>query len=390
MTVNAPLYLDYHATTPCDPSVVEAMLPYFSVRFGNVSSNHARGRHADKALTEAKAQIAGLIGAQPEEIVLTSGATESNNLALAGIAAGATDRREILIGALEHESVARCARHLVAQGFTVKVIPATKDGFILPDAVAGMVSDKTLMVSVLAASHEIGTIQPIKEIAAVAKRAGAWTHCDAAQAVGRVAIDVGALGVDMLSFSAHKIYGPQGIGALYVRAKPPVSLFPLFHGGHQQRLRPGTVPLALAAGFGQACRIAAACLKEDARRLSDLTDLLVTELTQNIPGIRINGARTSRLPGSLNVLLPGVDAEALLLTLADDLCLSTGSACRSKGGFPSPVLRAIGLSDQDIYSSIRLSLGRATIREDVFFAVKKITAAIDESAVRNLKVQGRA
>ncbi len=324
-----PVYLDYHATTPCDPAVVEAMLPYFSAEFGNEGSRNETGRRAARVLAAAKKDIAALIGAAPESLILTSGATEANNMALRGIAMAAGGRNEILIGALEHDSVRGTAETLSREGFKVGIIPATAAGFIEPEAVAERVSGKTLLVSVMAASHELGTIQPVADICRISHEAGALFHCDATQAAGKIPLNVAAMDIDLLSFSAHKLYGPQGIGALYARTTPPVKLTPLMCGGSQQRgLRPGTIPLAPAAGFGTACRIAADRMEADRQHLQFLSELLLKKLRAGMPGMEVNGGLTPRLPGSLNIRIPGACAEDILLDLANDLCLSTGRGLR--------------------------------------------------------------
>jgi cysteine desulfurase len=364
MTRRTPVYLDYHATTPCDPAVVDAMIPYFGAeKFGNANARtHAHGRRAAEALAQAKAEIAALVNTTPETLTLTSGATEANLMALS---ATQTSRTEILVGALEHPSVFDAA---LQSGLSVKNIPATPDGFIMPDALRALISNQTRLVSVMLANHEIGTIQPVAALAEIAREAGALFHCDATQAVGKIPVDVLALGVDFLSFSAHKLYGPQGIGALYARS------------GSLQR--PGTVPLALAVGMAAACRIAGEKMQGEAQRLQGLTDIFLQMLQSNLPQIQVNGALSPRLPGSLNLRLPGINAEDLLLDLADDLYLSTGAACASKTRQPSPVLKAIGLSDTEISNSIRLSLGRMTTHEDVLFAAERITAHCRQDCVR--------
>lgn len=357
MTINNPIYLDCHATTPCDPAVIEAMIPYFGAeKFGNANARtHANGRSAAKALEQAKTEIAALINAAPETLTLTSGATESNILALATTL---SSRTEILVSAIEHPSVFEAARK---SGLSMKIIPATPEGFITPDALKSLISDQTRLVAVMLANHEIGTIQPVAELAAIAHEAGVLFHCDATQAVGKISVDVKALGVDFLSFSAHKMYGPQGIGALYARSAPVQ--------------RSGTVPLALSVGMARACRIAADIMQGEAERLQDISDYFLQTLQSGLPGVLVNGAVSPRLPGSLNLRLPGLNAEDILLDLANELCLSTGAACASKTRQPSPVLRAIGLTDLDIASSIRLSPGRMTTREDMAYAAEKLLNA---------------
>lgn len=374
MTVSAPVYLDHHATTPCDPAVLAAMQPCFSQPRG-------RGREV-QALEDAKLAIAGLIGASPEALTLTSGATESNNLVLQGVShlAQKIGRTEILISALEHESVFRTAQALEIRGLSVKTIPATAEGLITPDAVAELAGAQTLLIAVMAANHEIGTIQPVAAIAEIAHRAGALFHCDATQAAGRIPLDVAQTGADFLCFSAHKIYGPQGIGALYMRPRLPFSLPRLMQGGGRQKLRPGTIPLALAVGFGEACRIAADCRDAEAIRLRELDALMLSELQTALPQIRLNGAWEPRLPGSLNITIPDIDAAALVLDLAEKICFSTGSACREGGDEPSPILRAIGLDDEAIYGSMRFSSGRQTTREDIVFAARTLAEAVCDQA----------
>lgn len=383
MTATLPLYLDYHATTPCDPAVVEAMTPYFTAQFGNPSAkSHANGRAAAAAVAEAKEKIAALIGGTPESVILTSGATESNNIALLGIAAAADrgERNEILVSALEHASIRHAAAHLGKNGFIVKTIPATADGLITPEAVATCISDKTLLVSVMTVNHEIGTIQPVEAIATIAHAAGALFHSDAAQAAGKIPIHVESMGIDLLSLSGHKFYGPQGIGALYVRSKPPIKRSPVLFGGEQQPGRSGTIPLALAIGLGEACRIAGSLMQGEALRQKALTEAFLKILRERNITFTINGSMTSRLPGSLNLLFPGKSADSLLLDLSGDLCLSTGSACASGSRSPSAVLKAIGLSDEETASCLRVSFGRQTSLEDVVCAAEKIAGAVMASS----------
>lgn len=355
-----PVYLDCHATTPCDPAVIAAMIPYFGAeKFGNANARtHRNGRRAAQALDRAKAEIAALLNATPETLTMTSGATESNMMVFRDLAATPSLREEILISALEHQSVADAAHR---SGLTVKIIPANPDGFILPEVLRALVSTKTRMVAVMMANHEIGTIQAVRELAEISHESGALFHCDATQAVGKIPVDARESGADFLSFSAHKFYGPQGIGALYSRSGPMV--------------RPGTVPLALSVGMGEACRIAGELMQGEAQRLQGLTDVLLKILQSGLPGIQVNGALSPRLPGSLNLRFPGLDAEDMLIGLEKNLCLSTGAACASRTRKPSPVLRAIGLSDRDIAGSIRLSPGRMTTHEDIVYAAEKMIEA---------------
>lgn len=377
--VGKPVYLDHHSTTPCAPEAVEAMLPYLGERFGNPSAvGHARGRAAAARVEEAKAQIAALVGTIPEAVVLTAGASEANNLALAGLARCApAGRKEILIGAIEHPSVRCAAERLAESGFRVVEVPVTSGGFVEADAVRERVSTRTLLVSVMAANHEIGTLQPIAEIAAIAHAAGALFHTDATQAVGKVPLDAHRDRIDLLSLSGHKFYGPPGIGALVVRQKPPLDLAPLLLGGGQQGgLRSGTVPLALAVGLGAACELAARRMRGDAEHLNGLARRLLEALRAALPEMKVNGSLDRRLPGSLNLCFPGVSAADLLLDLNEDLCLATGSACASGASAPSRVLKAIGLSDEDCAGSVRISLGRGTSQSDVDFAAGRLVAAV--------------
>jgi len=374
--MKTPVYLDYHSTTPCDEAVLEAMVPYFGAKFGNPGAkSHAHGRAASNVLEEAREKTDDIIGAHGESITFTSGATESNNLALQGLAAQAGDRNEIVITSIEHNCVSNTAASLATKGFTVKTVPVNKDGFVLPADLKKAVSAKTLVVSVITASHEIGTIQPLKHLAKIAHDAGALFHTDATQAIGKVTVDVEEMDIDLLSFSAHKLYGPVGIGALYVRQKPPVAVSRIFFGGEQQRLRPGTVPLPLAVGFGEACRVAGEGLKTHIPRIARITELLLKNLQAGIPGLALNGG-APRLPGLLNIRLPGVNAQDIMLELSSDVCMSTGAACASAQRKPSAVLKAIGLSDAEVDCSLRLTAGRGSTEEEMRYAAEKLAAGV--------------
>lgn len=371
-----PVYLDYHSTTPCDPAVIDAMMPCFGAGFGNPGAkSHAHGRRAARQLEQAVGKIGALIGATPESVTLTSGATESNNLALLGLAGRATDRKEIVITAIEHNCVSNTAAYLATRGFTVKTVPVDAHGFVQPDELKKHVSAQTLVVSVITASHEIGTIQPLKECAAIAHAAGALFHTDATQALGKIAFDVDDIQADLVSYSAHKIYGPVGIGALYVRQKPPVAISRVFFGGAQQSLRPGSVPLALAVGFGAASDIATQSLATHIPHLQKMAALLQAELQRAIPALKLNGG-APRLPGLLNIRLPDVSAQDIMLELADDLCMSTGAACSSANRKPSPVLKAIGLSDSDVDCSLRLTVGRQSTPDEMVYAAAKLAEGV--------------
>ncbi len=380
-----PLYLDHHATTPCDSRVVAAMLPWFSDRFGNPHSvEHALGREAEAAVEEARAEVAALIGAEAREIVFTSGATEANNLAIKGAARFArsqgSPRSRIVTVATEHKCVLESVRDLAAEGFEPVILPVRPDGLLDPGVLEGAVNERTLLVSVMAANNEIGVVQDLPTLVPIAKRAGALFHTDAAQAAGKIQLDVEALGVDLVSVSAHKMYGPKGVGALYVRRRPRVRLVPLFSGGGQERgLRSGTLPAALIVGFGEAARIARAELAEEAERLLALRERFWSRLAAAIPGLRLNGHASRRLPGNLNLTFPAARA-ADLITRCPLLCLSTGSACSSAEIAPSYVLSAIGLSAEEAGRTLRIGLGRSTSAADIETAAAALIAAHEACA----------
>jgi cysteine desulfurase len=370
-----PVYLDHHATTPLDPRVLDAMLPYFTEGFGNPhSAQHAYGRAAAAAIEQARSEVAALIGALPEEIVFTSGATEASNLAIRGVAARAGDRRHVVTCATEHPSVLETCRALGAAGFEITELPVQDDGLLDPDRLREALRPDTALASIMTANHEIGVVQPIVDIAGICREHGVLLHTDAAQAAGKVPLDVAAPGVDLMSLSAHKLYGPKGIGALYLRRG--VRLAPLFAGGAQERgLRPGTLPTPLCVGFGAACALAGQGLPDEAARLRALRDRLYRGLCEAAGDIRLNSATAPRLPNNLSVCLPGVDAEDLLAELPE-LALSTGAACASATQEPSPVLRALGLADDDIQGSLRIGLGRTTTAREIDFALERLAAAV--------------
>jgi cysteine desulfurase len=377
---NRPVYLDNQATTPSDPRVVEAMLPWFTERFGNPhSAEHRMGREAEAAVEAARAQVAALIGAEAREIILTSGATESNNLAIKGAArfarAQGVPRNRVVTVATEHKCVLESVADLAAEGFEPVVLPVRPDGLLDPDTLAAAVDDRTLLVSVMAVNNEIGVIQDLAALVPIAKRAGALFHTDAAQAAGKIPLDVAALGLDLLSLSGHKLYGPKGVGALYVRRRPRVRLAPLFSGGGQERgLRSGTLATPLIVGLGEACRIAAAEMAAEAARLASLRDSLHRRLAEALPGLRLNGSAAARIPGNLNLTFPRTPA-ADLMARAPDLCVSTGSACSSAAIEPSYVLRALGLSDEEAARTLRIGLGRFTSAADIDYAAAALIAA---------------
>jgi cysteine desulfurase len=372
------IYMDYQATTPADPRVVEAMQPYWSVMYGNPhSADHAFGWNADAAVETARGQVAALIGADVDEIVFTSGATEANNLAVLGIArASPPARRRIVVSAIEHKCVLAAARAATEEGFEVITVPVGADGIVDPRAVAAVVDERVALVSVMAVNNEIGTVQPLSEIAALCAAVGAIFHTDAAQALNALPIDVTTLGADLLSLSAHKAYGPKGMGALYVRRGMLVRPKPIIHGGGQEGgLRSGTLPTPLCVGFGEACRILAEERDDDAKRIRILRDKFLVELRKRVPGLTVNGDQAARHPGSLNLLFPSIDASLLLQNLHPNVAASTGSACTSGQPEPSHVLRAIGLSSEDAHASIRFSIGRLTTEGDVDEAAQHISEA---------------
>ncbi|HUC17764.1 MAG TPA: aminotransferase class V-fold PLP-dependent enzyme [Acetobacteraceae bacterium] len=377
---NRPIYLDNQATTPCDPRVLEAMLPWFAERFGNPSSvEHAFGRDAEAAVEEARGFVAALIGAAASEIVFTSGATESNNLAIKGAARFARSvgdsRRRIITVATEHKCVLESMRDLGQEGFAPVFLPVGADGLLDPEALGAALADPTLLVSVMAVNNETGVIQDIPALAAMAHAAGTLFHTDAAQAGGKIPIDVRAWDIDLLSLSGHKIYGPKGVGALFVRRRPRVRLTPLFSGGGQERgLRSGTLPAPLVVGLGEAARLALAECEEDRARITTLRTRLLAALSAAVPGLRVNGAPNARIAGNLNLTFPEATA-ARLMEAAPDLCVSTGSACSSAAIEPSYVLRAMGLSTEEAGRTLRIGIGRFTSAADVDFAATALAAA---------------
>jgi cysteine desulfurase len=375
---NRPVYLDNQATTACDPRVVQAMLPWFTERFGNPhSAEHAMGREAEAAVEAARAAIAALIGAEPREIILTSGATESNNLAIKGAARHALQmgdtRRRVITVATEHKCVLESVRDLGLEGFEPVILPVRPDGLLDPAVLERALQTPTLLVSVMAVNNETGVVQDIAALAAMTHEAGALFHTDAAQAAGKIPLDVG-VGIDLLSISGHKLYGPKGVGALYVRRRPRVRLSPLFSGGGQERgLRSGTLPTPLVVGLGEACRLAKLEMAADAERIAELRDRLLAALRNRVPGLHLNGSAERRIAGNLNLTLPAPAQE--VMRAIPDLCISTGSACSSAAIEPSYVLRAMGLSDEQAGRTLRLGLGRFTSAADVEFAANALADA---------------
>jgi len=386
--VKLPIYLDHHATTPTDPRVVAAMLPYFGDDFGNAASRtHVFGWRAEAAVETARETLARCIGAQnPSEIIFTSGATESDNLALKGLVRAGRERRdEVVTVCTEHRAVLDTCRALEGEGFSVRVLAVGSDGLVDPDEVARAIGPRTALVSVMAANNEIGTLQPLAEIGRICREQGVPFHSDAAQAVGKIALDVEAAQLDLLSFCAHKIYGPKGVGALYVRARRPrLRIEPLLHGGgHERGLRSGTLPVPLIVGFAKAAELAVAEREEEAARLTGLREHLWQRLRNQLEGLRRNGAPGHSLPGNLSVCFAGVEAASLMVALPE-LALSSGSACTSATPEPSHVLAALGLGPELVNSALRFGLGRSTTQEEIDFAADRV---IQE--VQRLRAEGR-
>jgi cysteine desulfurase len=371
------IYLDHHATTPVDRRVLEAMLPYFTEKFGNAASKHHRfGWEANDAVERARKQVAALIGAGSKDVIFTSGATEANNLAIKGAAGARRGERDHLVTvATEHKAVLDPMARLAHDGWHVTVVPVSSSGLIDLAALDRAITDRTALVSVMTANNEIGVLQPIKEAAAIAHTKGAWLHTDAVQAAGRVPFDVEDLDVDFASLSAHKIYGPKGVGALYARRRGRnVGVMPQIDGGGQERgLRSGTLNVPGIVGFGRAAELARAEMASEAKRVGQLRDRLLDALKATTDGLTVNGSMTHRLPGNLNVSFDGVDGEALLVSL-DDVAVSSGAACTQAE--PSHVLLSLGLSKDRALGSLRFGIGRTTTAEDVDYAAKKVSDVV--------------
>lgn len=377
--MNVPIYLDHHATTPVDPRVLEAMLPYFTREFGNPASRtHRFGWEAERAVEKARRHVADLIGAQPQEIVFTSGATESNNLALKGTAWASRGRgNHIVTLPTEHKAVLDTCHRLESEGFRVTHLPVGQDGLLDLDRLHAALTPETILVSVMAAHNEIGVLQPIAEIGRLCRERCVRFHTDAAQAAGKIPIDVQAASLDLLSLSGHKIYGPKGVGALYVRdASPPLALTPLADGGgHERGFRSGTLNVPGIVGLGAACEICSQEMREESVRLAALRNRLRDSILMKLGEVSVNGSLERRLPHNLHLTLAGVDAQALLMSLSD-LALSTGSACTSARPEPSYVLKALGLPDDQADASLRIGLGRFNTEEEIDYAAERIVEAV--------------
>lgn len=372
------VYLDYNATTPVDPRVVETMLPYFSAGFGNASSIHSAGQHARAAVDAARESVARLVGATPGEIVFTSGGTEADNLALLGtIAASGKTRKHVITTAIEHHAVLNACQALEKQGIEVSYVRVGSDGIVDPDDLRRALTPQTMLISVMHANNEIGTIQPVEEIGRIAAEADICFHCDAVQSAGKLRLDVNLLGADLLSISAHKIYGPKGVGALYVRPRTPLE--PQFFGGHHERdLRPGTENVPGIVGLGKAADLALAHLEAEADRVASLRNRLEESLLDSVSDVRVNGDKMHRVSNTTNLTYAAAGGEALLIALdLEGIACSTGAACSSGAVEPSHVLTAIGLSDDEARSSLRFSLGRSTTAAEIDEAIRVIPHVVE-------------
>jgi cysteine desulfurase len=374
-----PIYMDYHATTPVDPRVLETMMPFFTQKFGNAASrNHPFGWEAEEAVEAARKQVADLIGANAKEVIFTSGATESNNLAIKGVAEMYREKgNHIITCVTEHKAVIDTCKKLEKQGLRVTYLPVQKDGRIDLDELRASITDKTILITIMTANNEIGVLQPIAEIGAIAKEKGILFHTDGVQAVGKVPYDVNSLKVDLVSISGHKIYGPKGVGALYVRRRNPRVLLAeqINGGGHERGMRSGTLNVPGIVGLGKAAQLCQQDMEKDTARLRNLRDRLNEQLHKNLDEIYINGSMEHRLPHNLNISFAYVEGESLLMGI-NDVAVSSGSACTSASLEPSYVLKALGAGDDLAHSSIRFGLGRWTTDEEVDYVVDKLTKVV--------------
>ncbi len=379
MVPKLPVYMDNQATTRVDPRVLEAMLPYFTEKYGNAASrNHEFGWKAEEAVENARGQIARLINASPKEIIFTSGATESDNLALKGVAEfHRATGNHIITQATEHKAVLDVCKRLEQSGCEVTYLPVAKDGRIDLDDLRRAITPKTILISIMYANNEIGVVQPIAEIGKIAKQAGVLFHTDSVQAIGKIPVDVERDGIDLLSISAHKLYGPKGVGALYVRRKNPrVQLAPMIDGGgHERGLRSGTLNVPGIVGLGKACEISSKEMAEESARLGALRDKLKEAILSHLDGVTINGSIEHRLPGNLNLSFAGVEGDALLMGI-NDVAVSSGSACTSATLEPSHVLSALGVPEELAHSSIRFGLGRFNTAEDVDYVAGRVVETV--------------
>ena len=381
MAVKTPIYLDHNATTPVDPRVLEAMMPYLTDVFGNAASrNHSFGWQAEEAVERAREQVANLIGATPKEIIFTSGATESDNLAIKGVAQMYRDKgNHIITAKTEHKAVIDTCRRMEKEGFDVTWLDPDEYGVVSAEKVAAAITDKTILITIMAANNETGTINPVAEIGKIAKARGVLFHCDATQAVGRVPVNVEGMQVDLMSMSGHKMYGPKGVGALYVRGRGPrVRLVcQIDGGGHERGMRSGTVNVPGAVGLGKACEICQAEMADESSREEALRDRLHEGITSRIEHVRFNGHPTQRLPNTLNMSFEYVEGESLMMKMRD-IAVSSGSACTSASLEPSHVLHAMGLREDLAHNSIRFSLGRSTTEDQIDYTIDRLARAVEE------------
>jgi len=381
MPLKTPIYLDYNATTPVDPRVLEAMMPYLTQKYGNAASRiHSFGSVASQAVERARQQTSSLIGADPKAIVFTSGATESNNLAIKGVAEVYSERGKHIITCLsEHKAVLDPCKHLERNGFTVTWLTPDEYGRVSARQIEEAITDQTILISIMAANNEVGTVNPISEIGEVAKINRVIFHCDATQAVGKIPLDVEAMGIDLLSLSAHKIYGPKGVGALFVRRRGPrVRLGCQMHGGgHEQGMRSGTLNVPGIVGLGAAAEIAGREMAEEAKRLKALRDRLTEGITSQLDFVSMNGHPTERLPGTVNLSFAYVEGESVMLKMGS-IAVSSGSACTSASLEPSHVLTSMGVGEDLVHNSIRFSLGRFTKLEEIEHTIERVVKAVTE------------
>jgi len=374
-----PVYLDYQATTPMDPRALAKMMPYFTEKFGNPHSrSHAYGWEAEEAVNIARGQVASLINTSEKEVIFTSGATESNNIAIKGVARFYKDRKNHVITVVtEHKCVLDSCRQLEQEGFEVTYLPVRQNGILDLDVLRAAIKNSTVLVSVMAVNNEIGIIQPLREIGRICREKGVFFHTDAAQAYGKIPLDVEEMNIDLMSISAHKIYGPKGIGALYVRRRPRVRLEPIMTGGGQERgMRSGTLSTPLCVGFGEAASIAKAEMGNDNEHIRRLSNKFLKEIMEEIPDVYLNGDREKRIPGNLNLSFAYIEGESMIMAIKD-LAVSSGSACTSASLEPSYVLRALGVHEELAHTSIRFGIGRFTTEEEIDFAVKLVKESIN-------------
>src|SRR5262250_1179212 len=377
--VKLPIYMDNHATTPLDPRVLDAMLPYFRERFGNAASrNHKFGWEAEQAVEDARKEIASLIGGDPREIVFTSGATESDNLAVKGAAWMYREKGDHIVTCVtEHKAILDTCKHLEKEGFRVTFLPVDSKGFVDLDDLRKAITDKTILISIMTANNEVGVIQDIKEIGAIARKRGVLFHTDAVQAAGKIPFNVNEMNVDVASLSAHKLYGPKGVGALYVRRRNPrVLLTPIIDGGgHERGMRSGTLNVPGIVGFGKAAQIAREELAKESAEMFRLREKLRTSLQRELDEVYINGDLQKRLPGNLNMSFAYVEGESLLMGI-NDVAVSSGSACTSASLEPSYVLKALGVGEDLAHSSIRFGIGRFNTEEEVDYVANRVTDTV--------------